>query len=104
MGGGLGGSREARRLSPWRRSTRGQGRLGDLQDHLDLGRGTALVAQLQDLRLQRRRSLAGLLMRRRRAVGEALGEALFYNRVELIYRVSHEDGTPQTTCPRDRIR
>ena len=54
----------------------GKGGFGNGQDHADLSVGTTLAAQLQDLSLQGRRSLEGLLMRSRRAVVEAGWEAL----------------------------
>ena len=54
----------------------GKGGLGDGQDHADLGVGTALAAQGEDLGFEIGRSLAGLAKRSRGTVGEALREAL----------------------------
>jgi len=54
----------------------GEGGFGHGQDHADLGIGTARAAQLEDLGFEGGRGLEGLLMRRRRAVGQALREAL----------------------------
>ena len=60
----------------------GEGGLGDGQDHLDLGVGTALAAQSEDLGFEIGTGLARLEQRSRRAVVEAQGKALLFGASE----------------------
>ena len=62
-------------VEPMAAQNTGKRGLGNGQDHADLGVGTALVAQFEDLGFERGRSLEGLLMRSRRVVVEALWKA-----------------------------
>ena len=60
----------------------GEGGLGDGEDHADLGVGTTLAAQLQELGFEGSRSLEGLAKRSRRTIGQALREALLFGASE----------------------
>jgi hypothetical protein len=54
----------------------GEGGLGDGQDHADRSVGTAFAAQGEDLGFELSRSFAGLAVRDRGTILEALGETL----------------------------